>query len=71
MQATRSKPSLDLNWSRIPRGRRQFYVFALLLLAAVVGNNIHRSMVASEAQDTPVSSARMQNMKSNTELLYH
>jgi hypothetical protein len=71
MQAKRRKRRWDMKWSRIPRTRRHVYVYVLLLLGAIVGNNISQA-ISGASDDVSNGNARSQvgNMKDRANLLY-
>jgi hypothetical protein len=59
-----------LEWNRIPRHRRHAYVYVLLLLGAIVGNNITRA-IADVSEEAPANApSHMENVKDRTNLLY-
>jgi|SoiMethySBSTD1v2_1073268.scaffolds.fasta_scaffold2920053_1 hypothetical protein len=65
---------LEKSWRKIPAGRRHVYVYILLLLGAVAGNNFKNAMVGADEEDfaaTGAEIARMQGMKESTQSLYH
>ena len=71
METKHRKLKLKLSWNRIPRHRRQVYVYVLLLLSAVVGNDICRSFASpSEEVATSNTLSRVENLKAKTNLLY-
>jgi hypothetical protein len=71
MQAPRRKVRFEMKWNRIPRVRRHLYVYVLLTLSAVVGNNISQAF-SEPSDETPnqMSSSNIDNMKVKTNLLY-
>ena len=71
MQAKRRKVRFDLSWNRIPRFRRHVYVYALLLLGAIVGNNISHAF-SDLSDDVPAQKGQssIANLKAKTNLLY-
>ena len=71
MQKKHRKFRLEWKWNKIPRYRRHFYVYVLLLLGAVVGNNFTRA-IADVSEDTAAQNtpSRMENLRSKTNLLY-
>jgi hypothetical protein len=71
METKHRKTKLKLSWNRIPRHRRQVYVYVLLLLCAIVGNDICRSIAGpSEEVATGNTPSRVENLKAKTNLLY-
>ena len=73
MQTQRSNRSRRLSsWQRIPSARRHFYVYSLLLLGAIVGNNVKNVIAGPIENDSPVASdaARMEGMKQSVKELY-
>jgi hypothetical protein len=71
MQTKHRKLKLKLSWNRIPRHRRQAYIYVLFLLCAIIGNDICRSMASpSEEVATGNTPSRVENLKAKTNLLY-
>lgn len=74
MQAQRQTRLIrrQLQWNKIPSARRHFYVYSLLLLGAVVGNNIKNAVVGPVEKDAPVAAtaARVEGMKQSVKELY-
>ena len=71
MQAQRKRTRVDLNWKRIPRKRRHVYVYVLLLLGAIVGNNIsHALSDPSENEASKDTPSHVESLKAKTNLLY-
>jgi len=63
------------SWRRIPAVRRHFYVYTLLLLGAVVGNQVKGVLFGLDEDSNSKASAaevqRLQGMKEMTASLYH
>jgi hypothetical protein len=63
-------------WTKIPEGRRHFYVYALLFLGAVVGNSLKNAITGPVPSDEPTAAlraeaARIEGMKDSVKSLYH
>jgi hypothetical protein len=71
METKHRKQKLKLSWNRIPSHRRQVYIYVLLLLSAILGNDICRSLAGpSEEIATSNTPSRVENLKAKTNLLY-
>jgi len=69
------KTTRELGWNKIPAARRHVYVYALLLLGAVVGNNVKNAFAGPVQDDQPTAAlranaARLEGMKDTAASLY-
>jgi hypothetical protein len=70
MQKMHRKFRLELKWNKVPRRRRQAYVYILLLLGAIVGNDI-TSAIADESEDVSSDTpSHYEHVKDRANLLY-
>lgn len=75
MQHRSNKRSSKQGWNAIPAGRRHIYVYTLLLLGAVVGNDIRGGLAAPPTDENLRSAraevSRLEGMKETAVTLYH
>lgn len=71
MKQQNTKRNRGSAWNRIPTVRRHVYVYTLLLLGAIVGNNVKNSIAGTDNDTiTANAGARLAGMKSTADSLY-
>lgn len=69
------KSTREFGWNKIPAARRHFYVYTLLFLGAVVGNNVKNAITGPVEKDEPTAAmraevSRLEGMKDSAVSLY-